>query len=198
MVPSIPEAIRSRMRELEQIDARDRKDGTARGERLRQITADTGRLLTLLVSYAPEGELVELGTSAGYSTLWLSLGAVYKGRKVITFERDPAKELIARETFKLAGIEDQIDMRVEDAVEGIGQLDNIGFCFMDLEKDLYQVCYDLVIPRMVQGGLLVVDNAISHASELGDFLDAVHQDLRVDALVLPVGKGELICRRRAT
>jgi caffeoyl-CoA O-methyltransferase len=75
----IPETVLARMQYLEQIDSEDRQDGTPWLIRLRQITPETGRLLALFVAIAPQGEIVEVGTSAGYSTLWLALGAQTRG-----------------------------------------------------------------------------------------------------------------------
>jgi predicted O-methyltransferase YrrM len=152
----------------------------------------------MLVACASEGEIVEVGTSAGYSTLWLTLGAQTRGQKVCTFEIDPDKGLLARETFNTAGVNSVADLRIEDARRGLEQMDRIGFCFMDLDKEYYQTCYELIVPRLVEGGLLVADNAISHASELSPFLESVYRDKRVDALVIPIGKGELFCRRNSS
>lgn len=195
MFQTIPASVQARMHYLEEIDARDRQDGTPRSQRLRQITPETGRLLALLAASAPEGELVEIGTSAGYSTLWLTLAARIRGQTICTFELDPEKARIARETFTLAEVESQVELRVEDAHVGLKTLDQIGFCFMDLDKEYYQACYDIVVPRLVRGGFLLADNAISHANELDSFLENVSGDTRVDSIVIPIGKGGLFCRR---
>lgn len=195
MFQTIPASVQARMHYLEEIDTRDRQDGTPRSQRLRQITPETGRLLALLAASAPEGELVEIGTSAGYSTLWLTLAARIRGQTICTFELDPEKARIARETFTVAEVESQVELRVEDARVGLKTLDQIGFCFMDLDKEYYQACYDIVVPRLVRGGFLLADNAISHANELVSFLENVSGDTRVDSIVIPIGKGGLFCRR---
>lgn len=195
MFQTIPASVQARMHYLEEIDTRDRQDGTPRSQRLRQITPETGRLLALLAASAPEGELVEIGTSAGYSTLWLTLAARIRGQTICTFELDPEKARIARETFTVAEVESQVELRVEDARMGLKTLDQIGFCFMDLDKEYYQACYDIVVPRLVRGGFLLADNAISHANELVSFLENVSGDTRVDSIVIPIGKGGLFCRR---
>jgi caffeoyl-CoA O-methyltransferase len=76
----IPEPMLARMAQLEETDARDRTDGTARLERLRQVPREVGRFVALLAAGAPAGRWVEIGTSAGYSTLWLALAAARSGR----------------------------------------------------------------------------------------------------------------------
>lgn len=198
MFHTIPDDMLARMKYLEKIDTEDRQNDTPRSHRLRQVTPETGRLLALIVASAPPGEIVEVGTSAGYSTLWLALGARTRGLKIRTIEIDPKKAELARETFSAAAIEPLIDVRNEDALQVLEVWDQIGFCFLDHDKESYQACYDLIVPRLVPGGLIIADNVISHAHELTDFLDHVQQDTRVDAIVLPIGKGALLCRRSST
>jgi len=74
--------------------------------------------------------------------------------------------------------------------------ERIGFCFLDAEKDVYQACYDAVIPKLVPGGILVADNAISHFDDLEPMLEFALNDHRVDSIIATVGKGELVCRKR--
>lgn len=196
MFHPIPERIVNRMMQLERQDAADRLDGTPTSRRLRQIPPETGRFLALLAASAPPGKWVEIGTSAGYSTLWLSLAAKEMGRKVTTFDVDPAKVRLAQETFRLAGVEEWVEPVEADARQQLPVLEGISFCFIDAEKELYLDCYELVVPRMVPGGILVADNAISHREDLAAFIEHVMHDNRVDALVVPIGKGDLLCRKR--
>ena len=107
MFRDIPQAVRERMAELEQLDAQDRTDGTGQLDRLRQIPPETGRFLAVLAAGAPAGRIIEIGTSAGYSTMWLSLACRATGRTVTTFELLEAKAARARETFAKAGIADR-------------------------------------------------------------------------------------------
>lgn len=196
MFHPIPERMLNRMKQLERQDAIDRQDGTPKSRRLRQITPETGRFLALVAASAPPGKWVEIGTSAGYSALWLALAAMETGRKVITYDVDPAKIGLARETFSLAGVDDWVDPVEADARQQLPALEDISFCFIDTEKELYLDCYELAVPRMVPGGILLADNAIDHYEVLAAFLEHVMQDERVDALVVPIGKGNLMCRKR--
>jgi len=83
MFHDIPQAMLIRMRELEQIDSRDRTDGTPRTKRLRQIPSEVGRFIAVVAAAAPAGRAIEIGTSAGYSTLWLALGCRAAAEKEI-------------------------------------------------------------------------------------------------------------------
>lgn len=195
MFHSIAQPILARMRHLEQIDARDREDATPRIRRLRQISPDTGRLLALLAAGAPAGACLEIGTSAGYSALWLILGCQASGRCLTTFEVHPDKMKLAQETFRLSEVEACVRLVHGDARDHLDGYSDIAFCFLDAEKDIYGECYELVVPRMVAGGLLVADNVISHSDALGPMLRRATEDERVDTAAIPIGKGLLVCRR---
>ncbi len=195
MFDNIPTAIIERMRYLEAIDRRDRQDGTERFRRLRQIPTETGKFIALLAASAPEGDYIEIGTSAGYSALWLVLACRALGRKITTFEVLEEKAKLAEETFKLAGTENVVRLIRGDARDYLQNYHNISFCFLDVEKEIYGECYDLVVPNMVSGGILIADNAINHAETLKPMLDKALRDERVDALIVPIGKGELVCRK---
>jgi caffeoyl-CoA O-methyltransferase len=195
MFHSIRPAILERMRQLENIDAQDREDGTPRLKRLRQIPPETGKFIALLAANAPDGEAIEIGTSAGYSTLWLAIACEALDRKITTFEILPEKIKMARETISLVHMEGVVDLIEGDAREYIDKYENLSFCFLDCEKEIYGECYEMVIPKLVKGGLLVADNAINHHVALDAMLTRALHDKRVDALIVPIGKGELVCRK---
>ena len=184
------------MRELEARDERDRDDGTPHLERLRQITPDTGRFIALWAASAPAGAMIEIGTSAGYSALWLAQACRLSGRRLTTFEILPEKAHLARSTFDRTGVTDVVRLIEGDFLGHTNDFDEVGFCFLDAEKDVYESCYDVIVPKMVTGAILVADNATSHRDDLQPWLDRVLADERVDAMVATVGKGELVCRRR--
>jgi predicted O-methyltransferase YrrM len=195
MFHHIPPRIKQRMLELEQIDARDRQDGTPRQQRLRQIPPESGRFLAILCAGAPPGKVLEVGTSAGYSSLWLSLACPQRGDRLFTFERLEDKAELARQTFQEAGLTSQIELINGDARSLLGNYTEIAFCFLDAEKEHYPGIYDLVVPNLVSGGLLVADNMLSHAEIMRPFIEKADADTRVDALVVGVGKGLLLCRK---
>ena len=196
MFHDIPLSILLEMQSLDAMDAQDRVDGTVRLQRLRQIPPETGRFLCLLAAESPAGSWIEIGTSAGYSTLWLALACRERAQQITTFEIMPAKSAMARATFKSAGVTDIVTLVEEDFLNYVDRLGDISFCFLDAEKEVYATCYEAVIPRLVSGGLLVADNAVSHQESLKPMLDFAMVDPRVDALVVPLGKGELVCRKR--
>ena len=195
MLHNIPELVKKRMKYLEKIDAEDRINGTPRMERLRQIPPETGKFLSILAAGAPNGDFIEIGTSGGYSTMWIALACIERGIKVKTFEILEEKIKLAKETFRESKMANYVELVEGDARDFLKEEKNISFCFLDAEKEVYADCYDLIIPNMVKGGLLVADNAINHYETLKPMIDKALSDERVDALIVPIGKGELLCRK---
>ncbi|MGA3031160.1 MAG: class I SAM-dependent methyltransferase [Candidatus Limnocylindrales bacterium] len=192
----IPETIRTVMAELKARDAEDRSDGTPHEARLRAISPEVGQfLLTLAISIGAT-TIVEVGTSGGYSTLWLAIAASKTGGRVITFENDAAKAVLARDTFERAGVGRVVELR-----EGDGGADLLALggpadlVFIDSEKRDYIRLLDLAVGVLGPGGLFVADNLISHESELVEFRARALADPRLTGLVVPIGAGELVAVR---
>src|SRR5512143_265382 len=183
MFKNIPESILARMHQLEHIDSRDRTDGTPQSKRLLQIPPEAGRFIAIMAATAPDGQHIEIGTSGGYSTLWQALACRATGRKMTTFEVSEEKVKLARLTFDVAGVAGVVTLIHGDALQYLSTYRDIGFCFLDAEKQIYGRCYESVIPSMVRGGLLLADNAISHKDALQPMLDRALGDDRVDALI---------------
>ena len=195
MFENISAAMKSRMKFLEDIDIKDRTDGTGKLKRLRQIPAETGKFLALQAANCPlSGDFVEIGTSAGYSALWISL-ALSNG-KLKTFELLPEKINLAKETFLSAGVSNKIELIEGDFLNCHDVLGKISFCFIDCEKHLYEKCFDIVSEKMISGGMVICDNAINHYEALRSMMEKAEKDNRFDCLMVPIGKGEFICRRK--
>lgn len=185
------------MRVLEERDAAERRTGSLDPRRLRQIPRETGCFLALCAALAPEGPWIEIGTGGGYSTLWIAAACRERGQKVVTVEIDPYKADLARETFGAAGVWDVVGLVLDDGVNHLGKTERIAFLFLDADKETYLPCYEVAVPRLVSGGILLADNAISRQEVLEPFLARVLSDFRVDATVVPVGEGVLLARKKA-
>jgi predicted O-methyltransferase YrrM len=189
----VPGAMRLVMERLQERNARDRVDGTPQSQRLRAITPDVGQFLLTLALAIGARRIVEVGTSAGYSTLWLALAARRTGGRVTTFEIDPAKVTLAATTFSEAGVSDLVDLRAEDAVVGLGTFGGTAdLVFIDAEKQDYERYLDLTVVALRPGGLLIADNLTSHASDLAGFRTRALADERLSSVVVPIGNGELV------
>ncbi|HEX9122695.1 MAG TPA: O-methyltransferase [Actinomycetota bacterium] len=193
----VPADVRAVMRRLEGLDARDREDGTARERRLRAVRPEVGEFLMTLVLATGARMVVELGTSGGYSTLWLAVGLSRTGGRVTTFEIDPAKVELASRSFADAGVDGTVDLRHQDAAEGLRALEpgSADLVFLDAEKEDYERFLTLSVTALRQGGLLVADNLTSHREDLQGFRDAALSHPELAGLVVPIGRGELVAVR---
>jgi predicted O-methyltransferase YrrM len=168
-------------------DARE----TERARRMLNITPDTGRLLWILVRSSGARRILEIGTSNAYSTIWLADAASGVSGRVATLEVDPRKVAQARANLERAGVADRVDLHEGPAGETLERLDGpFDFVFLDADRASYRTYLELVVPRLVAGGLLVADNVVSHRDELDDYLARVRSDPRLFSVTLPVGKGE--------
>ena len=196
MFNEINEKMKLRMKYLENIDRGDRTDGTEKLRRLRQIPPETGKFLSLLASNCPDGNFIEIGTSAGYSTMWISLAAKERKIKVKTFELLEEKINLAKETFNEARISDMVELIEGDALNNLENISDVSFCFIDCEKEIYEKCWDFVSGKVVKNGLIIADNAINHYDTIKPMIDKASADERFDCLIVPICTGELVCRRK--
>lgn len=195
MFRDIPQPVEVTQGHLKALEAWRKAQGMERRRLLRQIPPETGKLLAILLANCPPGNAAEVGTGAGYSGLWLALACRATGRKLTTFELDPAKAELARQSFSSAAVLDVVDFREEDALAGLKGLSGLAFCFIDAERDMARQAYETALAILPQGGVIAVDNAISHAAEFQEFLYDAERDPRVDALIVPIGSGLLVCRK---
>lgn len=196
MFDSIPSSMKKRMEYLEDLDRKHRTGKIPADIRLRQVPRETGKFLSIMASLAPSGVYLEIGTSGGYSALWLALACRKRRRKLITFEILPQKVSIARETFQAAEVEDVVELTQGDARDYLNNYRDISFCFLDAEKGMYAECYEKIVPNMTAHGILVADNVISHKEILAEMVEHAIRDQRVDSMVVPIGSGLLLCVKR--
>lgn len=174
----------------------DTHDGDAanRSTRMLNITPDTGAFLALLVKATGARRILEIGTSNAYSTLWLADAAAASGGSVTTVELAPAKVAMARENIARAGLQATVDQREGDAGALLAGLDDGAFdlLFLDSQRSAYLAWWPDLRRVLRAGGLLVVDNATSHAHEMAEFMAAVRGDGAFTTSLVPVGKGEFL------
>ncbi len=193
----IDSRVRAVMSRLEARDAAEREADVARSQRLRQVSPEVGRFLHTLVLAARPATIVEIGASGGYSTLWLASAARMVAGSVTTLEIDPVKVALARDSLAEAGLAGCATAVAGDAFAHLGsRAEPIDFCFLDAEKEDYGAFYDLVVPLLRPGGVLVADNVLSHQQELAPFTARALADERVSAVVVPIGRGELFAVRQ--
>jgi predicted O-methyltransferase YrrM len=187
------------LRELEALGERHDAATFDHAERLLNITPETGAFLGVLVRASRARRILEIGTSNGYSTLWLADAAAATGGEVQTVEQRPAKAALARATFARAVALAPIHLEVADAGAVLRRApDNAWeFIFLDADRAQYAEWWPELRRTLADGGLLVVDNAESHPAEVAPLIAAVTADRDFTGVLVPIGKGEFVACRSA-
>jgi predicted O-methyltransferase YrrM len=160
------------------------------------VGPDTGQLINILASSLRAPHILEVGTSYGYSGIWLAEAARKSGGRVTTMELQDYKATYARERAVEAGLAEYIDYRVGDAVKMIGELKaGIDFVLLDLWKDMYIPCLDAFYPKLNPGAIIVADNMLYPGGELMQrYAEAVRAKPGISSVLLPVGSGIEVSR----
>ncbi len=180
--------------ELERFgDANDAAASDRAGSML-NITRDTGEFLSVLVRAAGARRVLEIGTSNGYSTLWLAEAARAIGGSVTTIERAEYKISLASANFARSGLSPFIKLVHDDAGRFLRQSDPSAydFVFLDSERTEYPGWWPHLRRVLSPRGLLVVDNATSHVEQMAPFVALLTADAEFTTCLVPVGKGEFL------
>jgi predicted O-methyltransferase YrrM len=173
---------------------REDEDEHARGlsplERSRAVAPTTGRFLFSLVAPQADCEVLEIGGSRGYSSIWIGAGVRIIGGHVLSLEHDPAKVEAWRRNVADAGLEEWAELREGDAFETLRSLEDVfDVVFLDAEKDDYEALFELARRRVEPGGLVVADNVLSHVETLGAYSAARQADPTLSSVTLPLDRG---------
>jgi predicted O-methyltransferase YrrM len=175
---------------LEKEDQVEREAGIPAAQRSRQVEPTTGRFLFALAASQAGIEVLEIGGSRGYSTIWLAAGARVLGGRVVSLEHGPAKCEAWRVNIAEAGLEEWAELVQGDAFETLRETQDLfDLVFLDAEKDDYEALFALARPLLDAGGLLVADNVLSHADPLAAYSAARQSDPALVSLTLPLDRG---------
>jgi len=182
------------LKEVEAFGVENDRRATDHAEKMLNITPDTGEFLLLLIRALQAKRILELGTSNGYSTLWLAYAVQPLGGIVTTVELLLHKVEMARANFTRAGLASLIELQLADAGAFLKEQwpESFDFIFLDANRSQYVAWWQDLQRVLVPGGLMVVDNAVSHANEVEGFVKAVRQTHRYVTSLVPVGKGEFL------
>jgi predicted O-methyltransferase YrrM len=186
----LDDRVRSVLARLEAEDADERARGLPSEERSRQVARTTGQFLFALVAPQTDCEVLEIGGSRGYSTIWLAAGVRYLAGRVLSLESDSAKTQAWRRNVAEAGLEDTADLIEGDAFETLRQIDDVfDVVFIDAEKEDYEALFDLARPKVEPGALFIADNVLSHEETLGDYSRHRQADPALESVTVPLDRG---------
>lgn len=172
-------------------------DKPDRLDRLRNLEPDSAALLALLVRATGARTLLELGTSNGYSTLWLADAVRANGGRMVSVDLDPERSHQAAANLDRAGLRPVVELRVQDAADALEQSQDSEWdlIFLDAERPAYPTYWPDLVRTLKPGALLAVDNVLSHADQVADFRALVTADPRVSEALAPTGAGVLLVVR---
>jgi predicted O-methyltransferase YrrM len=178
-------------------ESRAHDEGLPRLRRFRNLEPPTAELLGIMIRAAQARQILELGTSNGYSTIWLADAAEATGGAVVSVDIDAARSELARENLARVGLDEQVQLLVGDAAEvlaggGDGEWD---FILVDSERSAYTAYLPDLLRTLAPGGVIAVDNVLSHEHELVEFTAAVEAVDSLTQSVVPVGAGLRIAVR---
>jgi caffeoyl-CoA O-methyltransferase len=186
----LDDRVRAVLARLEEEDAREREEGVPRQQRARQVAPTTGRFLFSLVAPQTDCEVLEIGGSRGYSTIWLAAGVRYLGGRVLSLENDPSKVDAWRRNVAEAGLEDWAELVPGDAFETLPALDDVfDLVFLDAEKEQYEELFQLARAKLEPAALIVADNVLSHADPLAEYSRARQADSALESVTVPLDRG---------
>jgi predicted O-methyltransferase YrrM len=186
----LDDRIRAVLERLEEEDAAEREEGVARELRSRQVARTTGQSLFAFVAPQVDCEVLEIGGSRGYSTIWLAAGVRHFGGRVLSLEHDPAKCDAWRANIAEAGLEETAELLEGDAFENLPAIDDVfDVVFLDAEKEQYEELFQLARGKLEPGAVVIADNVLSHADPLAEYSRARQADPTLESVTLPLDRG---------
>jgi len=186
----LDDRVRTVLERLEREDAEEREQGLPPAERSRAVARTTGQFLFALVAPQWDCEVLEIGGSRGYSTIWLAAGVRYLGGRVLSLESDPRKTAAWRANIAEAGLGDWADLIEGDAAETIPAIDDVfDYVFIDAEKNDYEQLFHAARRKLEPGAVVVADNVLSHAETLGTYTQARQSDPTLESVTVSLDRG---------
>ena len=186
----LDERINAVLGRLDAEDAAERERGVEQKLRSRQVARTTGQFLYSLVAPQTDCEVLEIGGSRGYSTIWLAAGVRILGGRILSLEADPAKCEAWRQNIAEAELEETAELIEGDAFETLRELDDVfDVVFIDAEKEDYERLFGLVRDKVEPGALFIADNVVSHPDPLADYARQRQADPTLVSVTVPLDRG---------
>ena len=186
----LDDRVRAVLARLEAEDADERARGVPREQRARQVARTTGQFLFAFVAPQTDCEVLEIGGSRGYSSIWLGAGVRHLGGHVLSLENDPAKVEAWRRNVAEAGLEDWCELIDGDALEVVpGIADVFDVVFLDAEKEQYEQLFTQARTKLEPGAVVIADNVLSHEDVLGAYSRARQSDPTLESVTVPLDRG---------
>jgi predicted O-methyltransferase YrrM len=186
----LDDRVRAVLRRLEEEDAAEREAGLPPSQRSRAVAPTTGAFLYAVCAPQTDCEVLEIGGSRGYSTIWLAAAVRILGGRVLSLEIDPQRAEVWRANIEEAGVAPWVDIVVGDALETLPGIDDVfDVVFLDAEKELYEPMFLAARTKLEPGALAIADNVLSHAETLAAYSVARQADPTCVSVTVPLDRG---------
>ncbi|WP_396124311.1 O-methyltransferase [Bacillus pseudomycoides] len=184
--------------ELEKYGEEHDRKKEKREEKLRNVSREMGQFLSILIKGCSAQGILEIGTSNGYSTLWLANAAEETKGNVTTVELSSERVAEALVNFEKANLRYRIDIHNQEAGAFLDAQVNrsFDFIFLDSERTQYMWWWENIKRILEPKGFLVIDNATSHANELAEFIQMIEEDDTFETVLLTFQQGAFVARKK--
>ena len=173
-------------------DAREQE----RSKKMLNLEPDTARLISMLVHGSRCKRVLEIGTSNGYSTIWLAEAVRAAGGRVISIDRDEQKQMQADANLRRAQLREHVDLFHGDATGIVASFPGPFDCvFFDADRWSAPRQLELLLPKLTPDVFVFADNVLSHPDEIADYLAAINALPDFEHIVVPIGKGLSVAYR---
>jgi len=188
--------------EIQSTLEKSKKEDIPHEDRMLAITKETGELLNMILRLKNAKNMLEVGMSTGYSTIWCAEVISEQSGEIITIEQNPSKIRRAKENFQKAGVTDTIIIKEGLAMQILSELslqkkysNFFDFVLIDADKENVIEYFDLIFPMVTIGGVIVTDNMLypeRFRGEMKKFSDYLKENPKLHTITLPIGNGEEI------
>lgn len=190
------EHLRKLLRELEEKGRENDARTSERPRMMLNLDPSSAQLLSILVRAGGVTRAVEIGTSNGYSTIWIAWSMAPADGRIVSIDRNPDKHVLARENLCRANLLDRVELRTGDAAEIVRQLGGpFDLVFLDADRREFPEIVKILLPKLERKALLIADNVLSHPEEITEYLKLVSSLPDFQHTTVPVGKGLSIAYR---
>jgi predicted O-methyltransferase YrrM len=182
--------IRDLLSELEELGRAHDARETDRARKFLNLEPETAQIVSMLARGSRATRVLEIGTSNGYSTIWLADSIAPAGGRVISIDRSAEKQKMARENLAKAGLLGSVELLCGDATEIVAALPGpFDFVFFDADRIGAHRQLALLLPKLSPYAFLLADNALSHPAEIADYLAMIKSRDSIQHALIPAGKG---------
>jgi predicted O-methyltransferase YrrM len=188
--------------EIQSTMEKSKKEDIPHEDRMLAITKETGELINMILRLKNAKNMLEVGMSTGYSTIWCAEVIAEKSGKIITIEQNPSKIKRAKANFQKAGIIDTITIKEGLAMEILSELslqekysNFFDFVLIDADKENVIEYFDLIFPMVTVGGVIVTDNMLypeQFRQDMKKFSEYLKRNPKLRTITSPIGNGEEI------